>query len=1575
MTLDAGDDSVKIASLTGGSVSANLGDGNDSIEIGGIAADTKVTLTGGSGNDTYNLKNISGNVTITDFGFASGFDGGEKDGNLGIDTIYVANLEESNLSNITYSKDEHKVTIDSNITLTVTGNDEADEVYAMIGKSGETAQTYKITSGGASLEDTEDTPQEDNDNILNDWTGTINKDKGKEINQPDGSEYYLFTGIDNLNLAGGNTPSGVKIGIYQTSDKVYAFASTATTEVPSKIKISESGEEVAEDNATLVASGSGTINGNKIDSISLTLQNGADLKTLGFSGSDITSITNADSEKTIYSSGNLTVGSITSAGDKTLTLKAGSDPLNVEVTTSTSGKIDVVGGEGNDSLNIAKVEGDLTATLGAGADNVEIAELASNKKLEIKDVGTGDDKITVNKVSGTGTFTISDSGSNTINATVESDGKVELNGDIGTLEGQSGTSFDSVTVQKTENHLAVSAATDKAIELESAVIGGQVSIAGSDKNDNFDIAGVSDSNNNGLTLTGGKGNDTYKLNGNINATIIGFGFVSADSQPGELGKDIIYVNDIASKLSDKSIKIVDNKVTIGKVALSVASGTTVVYANIASGTGDDSIKIYKIGTDGASVLGDTPEDTSQGGGTTPSGDDTQAGATLLGDWTSLDTAKGAKLTDSEGELTYSLFNGMTLKNVSGITKDVTIGIYKTNDGVYAFASTFANNNTDDSASLIASGTGKLSGGKVSDITLTLQSGAESTTLGFTGENVSGITNSAKANTIYSSGSLSVNNIVSKDSILTLKPGSDSLSVMAKSSSGKVDIVGGDKVDSVEITKVEGTLNATLGSGDDSVEIAELASGANLTIKDVDVDKDNIDLTKVLGTATFIAAGSGDSSIDAAVGSGGQAVLQVTGAGTLTGGSGTSLIDTSIKKSDSLLIVSASGKTSINGASVNGKVSVVGSTGADYFNIAYCPTANDKITLTGGSGKDGYYFGSAVNATVTDFGFVNSLGSAKTAASGADIIYLSSVADTIGTVKYSSGILKIGDSVVLQGANKTDTTVYALIAASGKDAKTYSINASGASLVGASSSSGTDTPKGGTDTVTVSGGTVTYESVKGSSGTDGTTFTLTGKTGASYVDLSAATGNSIIKGIKTYNGSNDSTATVINTSGAVESITSSIDSSGNLVLKDGSKTITIEDFEAGSAIKLGTAKKQEVAVIGGTGNTAVASGLGSADYYLGASGGNTTFDFRNTSKTYIDLSGNSALDGATYKYVKGITGSSDGESWLVSGTDAITLQAAGKGDTLVGASEGADTLISASNKTTNFLLQSGNGADVVQDFVFGTGVTSDQILVDTTISYDETIVSASNGKVRIGEGTSALILSASGKDTVAMQYNHGKKNPGIAFIDTSEDGVSMKFNNNYNIMVGQGSVTTVVAGSGDTVKAKDSTMPSGIGWNSDYLISNVGLLDASASNMTAANGAKHSSDVVKAATGSNLELIWVCGGIGANFSDKGDDTLVASGKGHDEIFVGAKMGDDVIQNAASNDKITFIDTKVSNYGGDINKIITIDDKTNTFSAVFTANGSTTTIKATTYQTLSNTKNLTFHFDDVDYVWDGSKLNKA
>ncbi|MBR3621737.1 MAG: hypothetical protein IKN43_00100 [Selenomonadaceae bacterium] len=155
--------------------------------------------------------------------------------------------------------------------------------------------------------------------LLTSWEN-FSKDSGVPLESGGTNDnYFIFNGI---NLTDDDVQSQtVKIGIYQTNDnKVYAFASTDTqaenipptstniTETtqnePEDENNSETPEETPTTNATLIASGTGTLGTDKkITGIAITLQGGESVETfnkLAFGGDAITDIKGSDSADTVY---------------------------------------------------------------------------------------------------------------------------------------------------------------------------------------------------------------------------------------------------------------------------------------------------------------------------------------------------------------------------------------------------------------------------------------------------------------------------------------------------------------------------------------------------------------------------------------------------------------------------------------------------------------------------------------------------------------------------------------------------------------------------------------------------------------------------------------------------------------------------------------------------------------------------------------------------------------------------------------------------------------------------------------------------------------------------------------------------------------------------------------------------------------------------------------------------------------------------------------------------------------------------------------------------------------------------
>ena len=140
--------------------------------------------------------------------------------------------------------------------------------------------------------------------LINEWGTNLVEGSGATLSgSPENTPtHFIFDGITWNNETLGEDDNKVSIGIYQTNDSVYAFASTNA-----EAEASSGNVKIGDNDATLIATGSGNINkdddNQQITDIAITLKgddNPGTLKKLGFSGEAITNITGSDKGDTVY---------------------------------------------------------------------------------------------------------------------------------------------------------------------------------------------------------------------------------------------------------------------------------------------------------------------------------------------------------------------------------------------------------------------------------------------------------------------------------------------------------------------------------------------------------------------------------------------------------------------------------------------------------------------------------------------------------------------------------------------------------------------------------------------------------------------------------------------------------------------------------------------------------------------------------------------------------------------------------------------------------------------------------------------------------------------------------------------------------------------------------------------------------------------------------------------------------------------------------------------------------------------------------------------------------------------------
>lgn len=331
-----------------------------------------------------------------------------------------------------------------------------------------------------------------------------------------------------------------------------------------------------------------------------------------------------------------------------------------------------------------------------------------------------------------------------------------------------------------------------------------------------------------------------------------------------------------------------------------------------------------------------------------------------------------------------------------------------------------------------------------------------------------------------------------------------------------------------------------------------------------------------------------------------------------------------------------------------------------------------------------------------------------------------------------------------------------------------------------------------------------------------------------------------------------------------------------------------------------------------------------------------------------------------------------------GNTPVVLTATTKGDTLDGGVNGTDdTLVSAgANMNTHFAFHKNGGNDTALKFDFGGNKdVNDVVLVDSDYGpYG--LVTAKSGAVTIGsESEGSLTLQGNaGQNTFAYKYSGFE---GVISADMSKNGMNMSFDYTPDFYVGQGKNSSLVFEKKDVIGGTgDDGIFSGFGWNTKYWGESIGTIDARNGYIAAINGDNLTNQVIYASklvgtegapesVGNRTYLSGGFMGDGSKFVNTTNDTLYGSENGNTTFFVGKNLGSDSLMNVVDGDKITVLDTNVSdfNWAGEGDNYI-IGRWTKNDMITFNSKNK-----------LSDLNNVTVEFADTVYNAKGSRAYNA
>lgn len=242
------------------------------------------------------------------------------------------------------------------------------------------------------------------------------------------------------------------------------------------------------------------------------------------------------------------------------------------------------------------------------------------------------------------------------------------------------------------------------------------------------------------------------------------------------------------------------------------------------------------------------------------------------------------------------------------------------------------------------------------------------------------------------------------------------------------------------------------------------------------------------------------------------------------------------------------------------------------------------------------------------------------------------------------------------------------------------------------------------------------------------------------------------------------------------------------------------------------------------------------------------------------------------------------------SNAITLESAAAGTTLLKLTSQADTVTTMAAVTGNLTVVAGSGDD---DITSGAVVATATMNIDAGDGNDKVNTSGSDAEVTISGGA--------GKDTISS----GSGNDEISGGD-GDDTVNAGIGNN-NVSGGAGNDSLTTAGGADTVSGGDGndTINAGSGDNSVNAGDGNNSVTTGGDADTVVSGA--GNDIISADNGANSVTSGagddsVTTGTGADTIDAGDgNDVVNSGAGNDVISAGE--GNNTVDAAAGNNAVT------------------------------------------------------------------------
>ena len=461
--------------------------------------------------------------------------------------------------------------------------------------------------------------------------------------------------------------------------------------------------------------------------------------------------------------------------------------------------------------------------------------------------------------------------------------------------------------------------------------------------------------------------------------------------------------------------------------------------------------------------------------------------------------------------------------------------------------------------------------------------------------------------------------------------------------------------------------------------------------------------------------------------------------------------------------------------------------------------------------------------------------------------------------------------------------------------------------------------------------------------------------------------------------------------SVQSVTSSF-AGKELTLGVGSSKVVIDtnstDSIVGIGLKSGDTTYNTLVLGGGALSSAKKLNLSGFNEFIGTDKNDTLDlgDVTDKKVVYLRAAG-SWGETANYSGITKVKSSTVGNSILISDmiNKEVSLYGAGAGDSIFGGTGGTannnmvDTLGSAQGKRGWFGSSNYSGHDVViirddndketHNFDYVDAVASDGEADVLALMFGAGYIEFDSGRSGTNDSVNFCIGSDS-KNYMEFRNIAGATNSTNYhdFFYTYDLGA-----NTYKARVDltngdtEGTITfsddiEFYLGQGDTKLTVGAEISNeNLNFNGGGVMMGVAEIDGSsggAGNML--NGQNNFAQEISASTRYATSI---CGGYGNGFTDDANDTLV--GGKNTTFFVGARMGDDRIEDVDTGDKIVFLGTKyadMADFKSDSDRFtITFNDS---------AGGATIRMETADNNTFSKVTSLTCEFDDCTMDWNGS-----